>query len=221
MTMSIQDYAGSVFLSFLGVVALISCVAVTIISRRLWKTRGFYTRDFRRLSAEAQKLSLTTMIIRRDVDTSRKLGKVNMELLNAADDLDTSIRIALCSWQDIMDPNCELDIEAGKGSRKDKHMRKAHARYVIELMRRKSMEGLEKRRELSYPLEKLHASIKDRSPSQSRQAIDSITDIVHKRNISSEKSEMNLKLWPAHIGSIPSITIAVPSKASLGPVDTK
>lgn len=162
MTMTMQEYAGSVFVSFLGVIAFLSCIAVGVCVYRLWTTRGFYAKDFHRISTEANKLSHITNNIKENVEAHRKLVRItNLEILDQAEEWDTAIRLALISWQDIMEPRKGIDIEAEGGNRKDKKMRKEHGRYVIELMRGKALEALEKRRELTYPLHKMLLAVNE------------------------------------------------------------
>ena len=164
MTGSIQEYANKVFFSFISVVAFLSCVAGGIFGYKLWSTRRFCLKDFKRMSTEARALGLETTRIRRDVDqddTAERAVKIaNIEMLGAANEWDTGIRIALAAWDDIMQPDEDaLDVETGKVDRLLRKRRKSHGRYVIGLMRTKCMEGIERRKELSPQMHRLHAEV--------------------------------------------------------------
>ncbi|RDW84848.1 hypothetical protein BP6252_02438 [Coleophoma cylindrospora] len=205
--MTTQEYAGSVFVSFLGVIAFLSCVAVGVCVRRLWATRGFYAKDFHRISTEASKLSQATNNIRENVEAHGKLIHItDLDVLEQAEEWDTAIRLALTSWQDIMEPRRGVDIEAAEGMRKDKKMRDAHGRYVIDLMRRKAQEALIKRRELTYPLHKMQLAVNE----MSKQASVITAEILYKRSIGNEKSEKDLNRWPAHMERILDASLAMP-----------
>lgn len=163
MTITMQQYANSIFISFIGIVAFLSFVTAGICVHRLWTTRGFYAKDFERLSQEAEALSRGTMRVRKNVDMFRRsMKRADLRILEQAEEWDNGIRIALGAWQDIMEPRKDIDIEAQKGSRKDRQRRKSHGRYVIEVMRGKVMDGLERRKELTYPLHKMLLAIKSR-----------------------------------------------------------
>jgi hypothetical protein len=164
MTGSIQEYANEVFFSFISAVAFLICVAGGMFGYKLWRTRGFYPKAFKRMSTEARALSLETTTIRREVDqddTAERAVKIaNIEMLGAANEWDTGIRIALAAWDDIMQPDEDaLDVETGKVDRLLRKRRKSHGRYVIGLMRTKCMEGIERRKELSPQMHRLHAEV--------------------------------------------------------------
>jgi hypothetical protein len=164
MTHSLQEYANEVFFSFISVVAFLICVAGGMFGYKLWSTRRFYLKDFERMSTEARVLSLETTTIRREVDqddTAERAVKIaNVETLGAANEWDTGIRIALAAWDDIMQPDEDaLDVETGKVDRLMRKRRKSHGRYVIGLMKTKCMEGIERRKELSPQMHRLHAEV--------------------------------------------------------------
>jgi hypothetical protein len=167
MTDSMQQYANAVLFSFIGVVAFLICVASGMFGYKLWSTRHFYLKDFERVSTEAKALSLETMRIRRDVNQDENavlsITIANLEIIGAADEWDTGIRIALAAWDDIMQPGeGALDVESGKGDKLLKQRRKSHGRYVVGLMRTKCMEGLERRKELSPQMQRLHVEVMSR-----------------------------------------------------------
>jgi hypothetical protein len=164
MTHSLQEYANEVFFSFISVVAFLICVAGGMFGYKLWSTRRFYLKDFERMSTEARVLSLETTTIRREVDqddTAERAVKIaNVETLGAANEWDTGIRIALAAWGDIMQPDEDaLGVETGKVDRLLRKRRKSHGRYVIGLMKTKCMEGIERRKELSPQMHRLHAEV--------------------------------------------------------------
>lgn len=134
---------------------------------KLWTTRGFYVKDFNRLSAEARELAGETERLGREVkqvDSAEPSVRMsNMEVLAAADEWDTSIRIALGAWDDIMQPSEDSgDVESGNGDRMVKARRKSHRRYVIGLMRRKCTEGIERRKEFGPQLQRIHLEVNSR-----------------------------------------------------------
>lgn len=145
---------------------------------RAWTTRGFYLKDFARLSKEARELSVETVRFRRDVYQDHRAEwptKIsNIELLGACDEWDVSTRISLAAWDDIMQPDegyvlmegtTDLErgnLEKGKGDVLVKSRRKRHGRYVIGLMRKKCWEGIQRRKVLSPQLHKAHADVLSR-----------------------------------------------------------
>jgi hypothetical protein len=160
----LQEYANEVFCSFISVVAFLICVAGGMFGYKLWSTRCFYLKVFKRMSTEARALSLETTTIRREVDQddpAEQATKIaNIEMLGAANEWDTGIRIALSAWDDIMQPDEDaLDAETGKVDRLLRKRRKSHGRYVIGLMRTKCMEGIERRKQLSPQMHRLHAEV--------------------------------------------------------------
>lgn len=171
-----EEYAGSVLFSFIGVLAFVACVVCGMWFYRLYSTRGFHLTEFERLSSDACSLAQETSIIRKDVesdyssDLSVKI--LNMARVNAADELDAGIRVALSAWEDIMQPDegDALDEEDGvgggkldsKGQRRMRERRKSHGRYVIDLMRGKCVEGVAKRKDLSQGLQAMHLEVLSR-----------------------------------------------------------
>jgi hypothetical protein len=148
----------------MSVVAFLICVAGGMFGYNLWRARRFYLKDFKRMSTEARALSLETTTIRREVDrddTEERAMKIaNIEMLGAANEWDSGIRIALAAWEDIIQPDEDaLDVETGKVDRLLRKRRKSHGRYVIGLMRTKCMEGIEMRKELSPQMHRLHAEV--------------------------------------------------------------
>ncbi|EKD20277.1 hypothetical protein MBM_00959 [Drepanopeziza brunnea f. sp. 'multigermtubi' MB_m1] len=177
----IEEYAYSVLFSFIGVLVFISSVMAGMWVYRLYTTRGFHLADFERLSAEAQRLAQETSTIRRDVESDSSsepsVRIANVAKVDAADEIDAGIRIALCAWEDIMQPGegAALDEEKGVGGGKLDSQgegqgqgqmgekRKSHGRYVIGLMRGKCLERVEKRRDLSPALQAMHLEVLSRN----------------------------------------------------------
>ncbi|CZT08134.1 uncharacterized protein RAG0_13315 [Rhynchosporium agropyri] len=176
MDSPIQAYANSVIFSFVGVLVFITCVLCGMWIHRLYTTRGFHLADFERLTTEARSLAQETSLIRKDVegDYSSDLAVkiLNMERINAAEELDSGIRVALSAWEDIMQPDegDALDEEDGvgggkidrKGKKKLRERRKSHGRYVMGLMRSKCFEGVERREEFSPGLQAMHLEVLSR-----------------------------------------------------------
>ncbi|KAH7360851.1 hypothetical protein BKA65DRAFT_194013 [Rhexocercosporidium sp. MPI-PUGE-AT-0058] len=176
MDTPIEAYANSVMFSFIGILVFITCVLCGMWFYRLYTTRGFHLTDFEHLSTEARSLGQETSIIRKDIEgdysSDLSVKMVNMERINAADELDAGIRVALSAWEDIMQPDegDALDEEEGagggkidrKGERRLRERRKSHGRYVIGLMRGKCFEGVEKRKELSRGLQAMHLEVLSR-----------------------------------------------------------
>ena len=153
----------SVILSF------ILLVAVGLWCNRLWKLRGYHVKDFRRLLTEAKMLNAETLRVRREVDADFVDASAKVEhvaILDAAAEWDTDLRIALGTWEDVM--FTQPDVQSSdlgseeKGEKIDHVQRKAHARSVIELMRAKCMDALEKRKHLSPQLQEIHSEVTSR-----------------------------------------------------------
>jgi hypothetical protein len=150
-----QEYESSVLFSFVGIPAFLLCVAAGIMGHRQWTRRGFYFKDFERLSEEARQLSKESTEIRSDVyraDTPESSFKTaNMETVTTATEWDTGIRIALAAWDDIMQPDegQPSDIESQKGA---KLREKSLGRFIIRLMRN---QVLDRRKELSIQLQQM------------------------------------------------------------------
>jgi len=167
MATPMKTYASSVFFSFTGICAFLLCVAMGTWGYKLWTTRGFYVKDFNRLSAEAREFAGETERLGREVeqDHSAELSvrMSNMELLAAADEWDTGICIALGAWEDIMQPHeGSGDVESANGDSMVKARRKSHRRHVIGLMRRKCMEGIERRKEFGPQLQRIYLEVNSR-----------------------------------------------------------
>ncbi|KAL2074296.1 hypothetical protein VTL71DRAFT_8074 [Oculimacula yallundae] len=147
----IQAYANSVIFSFVGVLVFITCVLIG-----MWFYRLYTTRNIRK-------------DVESDYSSDLAVKIVNMERVNAAEELDSGIRVALSAWEDIMQPDegDALDEEDGigggkidrKGERRLRERRKSHGRYVMGLMRGKSFEGVEKRKELTRGLQAMHLEV--------------------------------------------------------------
>jgi hypothetical protein len=99
---------------------------------RLWSKRGFYFKDFEKLSHGAKTLCSETAQVHRAVTQDDFLEAsiriTCMEIVNAADKYDIGIRIALASWEDMMYPSrrdSAIEVE-GKSTRR---MRRKLGRY--------------------------------------------------------------------------------------------
>jgi len=124
-------------------------------------------KDFQRFSEEARRLSKETTRIKMEVDQDDtaewNVKLVSMEIVTTAIEWDTGIGIALAAWDDIVQPDeGGSDIESQKGDKLVRKRRKCHGRYIIDLMRKQVMEGLERRKELSIQLHRMHKEVMSR-----------------------------------------------------------
>jgi len=160
-----QQYENSVLFSFVGILAFLLCVAAGIMGHRQWSRRGFYFKDFQKLSEEAQQLSEGSTKIRCDVDQDDtaewSIKTANRKMVATAVECDTGILIALAAWDDIMRPDegQASDIESQKGA---KLKEKSLGRYIIRLMRNQVLDGIKRRKELSIQLQQMHAEVMSR-----------------------------------------------------------
>ncbi|KUJ13012.1 uncharacterized protein LY89DRAFT_673116 [Mollisia scopiformis] len=166
MMNSMQEYTTSIVFSCVGVLAFATCVVFGIWCHKIWLTYGFYVADFKKFDTELRQISSEATQMRKDVEldhTADCLTKVrNAELLSAADDCDNGLRIALCAWEDIMEPEeWKLDIES-KGDKMIKGRRRSHGRFVIRLMRQKCIEGLAKRKGMEKELQSMYNEVMSR-----------------------------------------------------------
>jgi len=84
-----------------------------------------------------------------------------IEIVNAADEYDSGIRIALACWEDMMYPSMrdsDTDLEAGKDAKEEdlevaRKLRKKHRRKVIKSMRNRCLEGIENRKRMSSQMQ--------------------------------------------------------------------
>jgi hypothetical protein len=150
-----------VLMSTIAIVLLLLCIAFV-----LWKhhtTHGSCARDFERLSEEATVLSAETERIRRQVSesntTDRTVRIANLALLAEADEWDTSIRICLTTWEDILSPKSGVsDEESGKRDAFEKGRKEDRGKYMISMMHAGCKEGLARRKELGPQLQRIHLS---------------------------------------------------------------
>jgi hypothetical protein len=147
-----------------GILSFILLVALSLWCNRLWKLRGYHLNDYRRLMIEARWLHTETIRIKREVeddlvDTSVKLK--HSAILNAASEWDTGLRIALGAWEDAMQPNSGSrgDGNEEKGEKLNDRMARAQGRYIIGLIRTKCLDGVQRRKELSPLLQKIHSEV--------------------------------------------------------------
>lgn len=173
---SLEKYAGSALFSIFGLLVLIAMVVCGMWFYRLYNTRGFHLADFEKLSAAAMFLVRETASIRQDIESDYssdlEARMLNMARINAAEEIDTGIRIALNAWEDIMQPDEgnahdeEGGIGAGtldsKGQKKKRERRKSQVRHAIGRMRRKCVQGIEERRDLSPTLQIMHLEVLSR-----------------------------------------------------------
>ncbi|TVY81520.1 hypothetical protein LSUE1_G002850 [Lachnellula suecica] len=127
--------------------------------------RGFHLKDYKRLIAEARQLSQETSNIRNDVESDEtaewNIKIATMETITTAVEWDTGISIALAAWDDIMQPNEGLagDLESQMEDKRVRKRRKSHGQYIISLMRKQVIEGIDRRKELSIQLQRMHVEV--------------------------------------------------------------
>jgi hypothetical protein len=161
-----QEYTVSILFSCVGVIAFATCVVIGIWFHKSWATYGFHLADFKKYDTELRRISSETTQIRKDVELDHTADcptKIrNADLLQAADDCDNGMRIALSAWEDIMEPEeWNLDIES-KGDKMIKGRRRSHGRFVIRLMRQKCTQGLEKRKGMEKELQSMYNEVMSR-----------------------------------------------------------
>lgn len=166
MMNNIQEYTASILFACVGVIAFATCVVVGIWVHKAFATFGFYVADFKKFDSEVRRSSTETTQMKKDVELDHSadcLTKIrNAELLQAADDCDNGMRIALSAWEDIMEPEeWNLDIES-KGDKMIKGRRRSHGRFVIKLMRQKCTQGLEKRKGMEKELQAMYNEVMSR-----------------------------------------------------------
>ncbi|RDL39365.1 uncharacterized protein BP5553_03705 [Venustampulla echinocandica] len=154
-----QQYTNKVFITFIGVLGFLFCLAICIWVHRLWTARRYYLLDFERLSAEAKAFNEETTRITRNADQDGGAEwatiPANIEMICMANDYDASIRIALAAWDDIIRLELEEDWDESNGDKMLKRRRRNHSLYVIKLMRNKAIEGVRCRKKLSGQLQKI------------------------------------------------------------------
>jgi hypothetical protein len=162
-----QSYETCVLFALIVVLAFLLCIVAGIWGHYQWSTRGFYLKDFQRFSEKARRLRKETTKIKRDVDQDESaewnVKLISMELVTAAVEWDTGIQIALAAWDDIMQlDEGHSDIESQKGDTLVRKRRRLHGRYVVNLMRKQVIEGVERRKELSIQLHRRHMEVMSR-----------------------------------------------------------
>jgi hypothetical protein len=160
MANSSQGWAAAIPV-FLGFLAILVCLARWPWIIRRWNGRGFHIKAFEKLSSEAEDLCAETAkahktIVQDEVlDTSIK--KACLEIVNAANEYDTGIRIALATWEDMIPTARDSDAEMGK--EEEDETRKKHRRYVIATMRKRIADGMGERRRLSLQMQWMLANV--------------------------------------------------------------
>lgn len=159
MAVSVQSYVVIIPALFIILVIFV-CLARGLWVYRLWTRRGFHIKDFEKLSSEAKNLGAETAKVHRSVVEDEALNdsirKACLEIVNAASEYDTDIRIALAAWEDTIHPaGQDSDIENGKEEEAGITGASGgqHRRYVIASMRKRAMEGLDRRRRLSLQMQ--------------------------------------------------------------------
>ena len=143
-----------VMAAILSVTALLTCLGRMIWVYHLFVRHRLYLKDFKKLSHEAEEFCAETAAVYRHVEHNvvleASIKAACLQIMNAASEYDTGIRIALSAWEDEIYPAQDSDMESGKheGTEKERMPGKNQRRYVVALMRKRCLEGIENRRML-------------------------------------------------------------------------
>jgi hypothetical protein len=163
MAFSLQEYVIAAPI-IICVVVLLFCAIRGMWVYRLWTKRGCFLKDFERLSSESkifcEETAHVRLVISEDdfIDSSIRVSC--LKIIKAAEDYDTGIQIALAAWDDMIHPSlrdCDADVEDGKSGRMEqvevaRKLEKSHRRRVIASMRKRCLEGVEKRKRLALQM---------------------------------------------------------------------
>jgi hypothetical protein len=158
MAISLENYIVTIPAG-LSILAILVCLARGIWVYQLFSRRRFYIKDFDRLATEAKNLRAETAYLRRSVVQDEALNPsvqtACLEIISAAHEYDTGIRIALVAWEAMIHPaEKDSETEIGKeGAEIKKALGKRHRRHVISNMRERCMEGTEQRKNLSSQMQ--------------------------------------------------------------------
>jgi hypothetical protein len=163
MTISISSY-GVLISAIFGVFFILACFAHGMWVYQIWATRGFYLKDFEKLSLDGMALRAETVQVRQalglDITVESSVKFANMELVSVVEEWDTGISVALAAWEDMMhSPERDPDIESGREEEMHRKLGRKHRRYIIGIMRMRSIEAIEKSRALSPQLQKMYSDV--------------------------------------------------------------
>jgi hypothetical protein len=120
------------------------------------RNRRLYLKDFSILSKEADALAEETEEIKGARNEDITTDRASLALLSEADEWDTSIRICLVTWKDLMDSDASGE---KNWSEKSEAVGKETRKRVIGEMRARCKEGLAIRKQLGPQLQKLHQEL--------------------------------------------------------------
>ena len=168
MAISVESY-------IVMIPAVLSVLAILIgLARGLWvyclfTKRRQYLKDFERFSNEAKKLCAETGALHRhvvqEVFLEAEIQSACLQVVKAASTYDTGIRIALSAWEDMIQPaQSESDTKSGKDEEAETRWvpEKRYRSDVVAVMRKRCIEGIEKRRLLSPQMKWMLANIVSR-----------------------------------------------------------
>lgn len=152
MTTQIAKLSSPAIISTIAIIMVLMRVGIGIWNCR--RTRRSEFQGFSELSAEADRLVAETEKLRREVDECTTAGRVvsikTLGLLREANEWDTSIRISLATWEDLL----QLDMSTSdEESRKGLGMDEKRRKDLIGTMSASCREGMARRKGLGPQLQ--------------------------------------------------------------------
>jgi hypothetical protein len=148
----------------LGSAVILAAIATIMVLTRVvistWSCRRVREPEFSAFSTlltQAIELAAETQRFRREVDEDMTTGRIirtaDLAVLSEANEWDTSIRICLTAWEDLLQLDvCTSDEESGKGVGMDEERRKE----LLGTMAARCREGMARRKELGPQLKHMH-----------------------------------------------------------------
>lgn len=119
------------------------------------RNRHLYLKDFSNLSKEADALAEETEEIKDAINEDITSDRASVALLSEVDEWDTSIRICLVIWRDLIDSDTSGEENlSGKSEEVGKEWKR-----VIGEMRTRCKEGLALRKQLGPQLQKMYQEL--------------------------------------------------------------
>ena len=156
---SITQYIGPLIICLYAIIWLFLSYCLESIlhwpDRRLRKELAKLSREAKALAEETRSIKTT---INNDSVTDRAVRSTNLALLSEADEWDTSIRVCLTTWRDLVSPedDSDSDTESWKAEAAEKGTTQ-HGKYMMGMMRARCRESLARRRELRPQLQRMLA----------------------------------------------------------------
>jgi len=152
---TISDFIGPIIICAYAIIWLfLSCCLETVLrwpDRRLRKELAKLSREAEALAEETQSIKTA---VNESITTDRAVRSTNLALLSEADEWDTSIRICLTTWKDLVSPEDDSDTDSESWKTQSaEEGRTQHGKYMIGMMRARCRESLARRRELRPQLQ--------------------------------------------------------------------